>query len=216
MFSQTMTNVRYPLKNNNETNESRITYYDANVDRLMSLYESVSFEDVHAPLLPYLNDDIESVLDIGAGSGRDAAALARRGYEVVAIEPSEQMRHQAMSRHPGKNIKWVDDRLPCISQVGNQRHQFDLVIVSAVMMHLGEQEIPPSLERMFMLLKIGGILYLTLRIGEAIPDREIWCVNPENIKEQAKDIGFDLILFHNSSDELGRPEIKWSTLMFRK
>ncbi len=53
-----------------------------------------------------------AVLDVGAGTGNYAAALAGRGYEVVAVEPSATMRDQA-ENVPG--MHWVDataERLP--------------------------------------------------------------------------------------------------------
>ena len=45
------------------------------------------------------------IVDIGAGTGSYAFFLAEYGYEVIAVEPSETMRNQALS-HPG--IKWID------------------------------------------------------------------------------------------------------------
>ena len=53
-----------------------------------------------------------AVVDVGAGIGNYAAALAGRGYEVVAVEPSATMRDQA-ENVPG--VRWVDataERLP--------------------------------------------------------------------------------------------------------
>jgi ubiquinone/menaquinone biosynthesis C-methylase UbiE len=46
-----------------------------------------------------------AVVDVGAGTGNYAAALAGRGYRVVAVEPSATMRDQAQNV-PG--VRWVD------------------------------------------------------------------------------------------------------------
>jgi ubiquinone/menaquinone biosynthesis C-methylase UbiE len=46
-----------------------------------------------------------AVVDVGAGTGNYAAALAGRGYQVVAVEPSATMRDQA-ENVPG--VRWVD------------------------------------------------------------------------------------------------------------
>jgi ubiquinone/menaquinone biosynthesis C-methylase UbiE len=51
-------------------------------------------------------------VDVGAGTGSYAAALASRGYEVVAVEPSATMRDQAEN---ASGVRWVDavaERLP--------------------------------------------------------------------------------------------------------
>ena len=46
----------------------------------------------------------QSIVDIGAGTGNYANALADLGYKVFAIEPSEIMREQAV---PNGNITWI-------------------------------------------------------------------------------------------------------------
>ena len=42
-----------------------------------------------------------TVIDIGAGAGAPAAALSKRGIDMVAIEPSAAMIAQGRRRHPG-------------------------------------------------------------------------------------------------------------------
>lgn len=61
-------------------------------------------------LLEYIRRDYNLIaLDVGAGSGRDAAWLASLGYEVVAAEPAAGMRIEAQRRHPDPRIRWLDD-----------------------------------------------------------------------------------------------------------
>ncbi|MBB3194015.1 class I SAM-dependent methyltransferase [Roseateles terrae] len=40
------------------------------------------------------------ILDVGAGSGRDTAALRALGMEAVGVEPNEAMRAGAIAAHP--------------------------------------------------------------------------------------------------------------------
>jgi protein-L-isoaspartate O-methyltransferase len=47
-----------------------------------------------------LSDATGTVLDVGAGSGRDAAWFAARGHDVVAVEPTSAMRSEGQHRHP--------------------------------------------------------------------------------------------------------------------
>jgi ubiquinone/menaquinone biosynthesis C-methylase UbiE len=44
------------------------------------------------------------VADIGAGTGSYSNALAKHGYKVIAIEPSEVMREQSI---PDNNVRWL-------------------------------------------------------------------------------------------------------------
>ena len=38
-------------------------------------------------------------LDIGTGTGRDAAWLTSQGFDAIAVEPSTEMRREAQTRH---------------------------------------------------------------------------------------------------------------------
>jgi SAM-dependent methyltransferase len=59
---------------------------------------------------------IDTIVDIGAGTGSYASVLAEAGYQVLAIEPSETMRNQA-TYHP--NIQWLEgsaEKLPLLDR----------------------------------------------------------------------------------------------------
>jgi len=79
--------------------------YDSAATALVPEYERVSFENVHAPVLKWLPQSPAWVLDVGAGSGRDAAWFARKGHNVVAVEPSQQLRTVGEERHKSPAIK---------------------------------------------------------------------------------------------------------------
>ena len=72
-----------------------IAWYDARADALAARYEAVAPEQVHDWLLDLLPSKAAAILDVGAGSGRDAAWLASQGHDVVAVEPSSGMRKGA-------------------------------------------------------------------------------------------------------------------------
>ena len=44
-----------------------------------------------------------AIADVGAGTGNYSCALARRGYTIKAIEPSNVMRSQAET---AKSVEW--------------------------------------------------------------------------------------------------------------
>jgi SAM-dependent methyltransferase len=77
------------------------------------------------------------VLDVGAGAGRDAAWFAVRGWGVVAVEPAEGMRQEALRRHGGDaTIRWLNDRLPGLEAAHRLGLMFDLIWLSAVWQHV--------------------------------------------------------------------------------
>jgi hypothetical protein len=58
-----------------------------------------------------------AALDVGFGSGRDAAWLARSGWRAVAVEPVEALLAGARRLHGERGIYWLDDSLPCLERV---------------------------------------------------------------------------------------------------
>jgi ubiquinone/menaquinone biosynthesis C-methylase UbiE len=55
---------------------STIPHYELNAKMLVDQYESLSFEDVHVGLLGLIPATGATILDVGAGSGRDASWFA--------------------------------------------------------------------------------------------------------------------------------------------
>jgi Tellurite resistance protein TehB len=61
-------------------------WYDAHASDLVGRYEAVDPANLHNWLRGLLPDTPGTVLDIGAGSGRDAAWFSAQGYDVIAVE----------------------------------------------------------------------------------------------------------------------------------
>ncbi|MFD6880629.1 MULTISPECIES: class I SAM-dependent methyltransferase [unclassified Streptomyces] len=96
------------------------------------------FAEVHREVLHLFPSQPCSVLDIGAGSGRDAAALAARGHRVVAAEPTAEPRSLGRRLHSDQKIEWVDDALPRLTTLTARGGRFDLILLTAVWMHLDD------------------------------------------------------------------------------
>ncbi len=122
--------------------------YGREADNLAVQYESITFEQVHAPVLHLLPNPPGRALDIGAGTGRDAAALAARGFSVVAVEPTAELRAHGARIHAGQPITWIDDGLPDLPVLGERAERFDLILLTAVWMHLDEVERERAMARL--------------------------------------------------------------------
>ncbi|MDP1966746.1 MAG: class I SAM-dependent methyltransferase, partial [Reyranella sp.] len=136
--------------------------YSETADRLVEQYESRSFADVHRGLLPLLPAAPARALDIGAGTGRDAAGLAVLGHTVLAVEPTPEMRAHGQRLHSSPAIEWLDDSLPELAQVRarvqNRGERFDLVMMTAVWMHLNEAERLRAMACVAGLVAPGGLM----------------------------------------------------------
>ena len=192
-----------------------VDWYETHADEVVERYESLDFEQVHGWLIDALPSPPATALDIGAGSGRDAAWLARHGYEVVAIEPSAAMRERARKRHASLPITWMDDSLPALPHITRTGLNFDLILLSAVWMHLPETERPRAFRKIINLLRPGGVLAISLRQGPAEPERGIHPVTVAELGQLCRDHGAFIEKTVGDADELGREEVSWIQVVIR-
>ncbi|MFP2201188.1 class I SAM-dependent methyltransferase [Enterobacter ludwigii] len=192
-------------------------FYDDNAERLFADYISLSFNEIFSDVKHFFSDSIETILDVGAGSGRDSAALAEKGYRVVAVEPSERMRSLASSLYNSENITWIDDSLPLLSIVKKINVKYDLILVSAVWMHLTETEQNESLETLCDLLSQKGKIIITLRLGPQEPDRNIKIVSTQYLLNLAATLGLNAdYISPINDDSFKRTQIKWQKIVLSK
>ncbi len=194
-------------------NPSPGSSYDSQAKILSERYESLDFSTVNGWLLPFLPPSCGSALDVGAGSGRDAQGLVDRGFNVVAVEPSSQMRKEGQTRHPDPGILWMDDSLPELKTLASRGPSFDLILLSAVWMHVSPRDRPRAFTNLVSLLKPAGILVMTLRQGPADPDRPMFDTSVEEVEDLARAHGLSYLHSGTEPDRLGRPEITWHHLV---
>lgn len=189
-------------------------YYAQRAELLGQRYGSVTFEEVHGGVLDLLPPAPAKVLDVGAGTGRDAAALARRGYQVVGAEPVRELREVAQRLNPCEDVRWVEDSLPTLSHL---QGPFELVLLSAVWMHLASAEGGKAMERLATLLAPAGLLVVSLRRGVPPSDRVMFDVPAEEVVRDGERAGLGLVrLVEEGADRLGRAEVWWQTVVLRK
>jgi SAM-dependent methyltransferase len=189
-----------------------IDFYNGAAASLARRYDSIAFAAVHRGLLAHLPSPPALILDVGAGSGRDARALAALGYHVIAVEPAAGLRTLGQQASPG--VDWLDDRLPDLRLLHTRTERFDFILCSAVLMSLAPSEIEPSLGAMASLLVPGGKLSVSLRdprAGEGILHRH----DIEHILAGAAKVGLDLLEANAAADQLGRG-LSWRSYLFRK
>ena len=193
--------------------------YAEEADNLFIQYEAISFEESHAPELHLFPKKPSRILDIGAGTGRDAAYLADAGHEVIAVEPTRELREPAALLHPSPRITWVDDCLPDLSSVVNKHQSFDMILLTAVWMHLTKDEREKGMPVLGSLTKPGGLLFLTLRHGPVPPGRRMFDVSAEETISLAKNEGFNLVMDMETkaiSATNKAQGITWSRLAFER
>ncbi|KAB0304454.1 methyltransferase domain-containing protein [Vibrio fortis] len=191
---------------------STIYFYHHNALTLSHQYNSVSFESVHHSWKPYWPLAGDKVLDVGAGSGRDARWMQQQGCEVIAIEPSNALRELG-AKYTGVEVTWINDALPALNRTENLGMRFDLILVSAVWMHLPSSYRERAFRKLSNLLAPNGRLIITLRHGEFDDQRQGYPVSVEELEQLAKNSALQVRHIDESKDQLNRSEVWWQTVV---
>ena len=187
-----------------------IPYYDQHATALTEQYEALAPEAVHHWLIDLMpTGNGLKALDVGAGSGRDAAWLASRGYAVWAVEPSEGMRLQGQQLHATSRITWVEDDLPKLDAITALNQGYDFILLSAVWMHVAPEQRASAFEALVQLLGLNGILAITLRCGPTPAERAMYEVSEQEVRHLADRFGVKVLRCVTAPDQSGRSEISW-------
>jgi protein-L-isoaspartate O-methyltransferase len=190
--------------------------YHDNAVSLAEQYESIGFEDVHRDVLHWFPGTCCNVLDVGAGSGRDAAALALKGHLVVAVEPVEGLRNEGKKRHPLPNLEWIDDCLPELHATRQRNQGFGLILLTAVWMHLPAEERRDAMQVLSELILPAGRMIMTLRHGPVPEGRQMFDVSAQETIDLAGNFGLKHRYSGQRQDMFDRGDVSWSLVVLEK
>ena len=192
------------------------SYYNRNAKQLFDKYQSMDPEKVHASWLKHLPPKPGLALDVGGGSGRDAVWLAQKGWNVIAAEPAEALLELGQKATQDYSVTWVDDCLPGLAKLQQYRHQFSLILVSGVLMHMSHQHRVDSLETLVDLMADNSVLVVTLRQGPDSEGRKFYQVPANEIVQFAEKKSLQVEVSNTLSDELKRDGVTWQTIIIEK
>jgi SAM-dependent methyltransferase len=191
--------------------------YAEQAEGLVKQYESVVFGETHRLILHLIPTTASRVLDIGAGTGRDAAGFAALGHHVVAVEPTIEMRTRGMALHPSPRIEWLDDSLPDLAHLMSRRERFDVVMLTAVWMHLDAAQRQRAMPNVASLVQPGGVLIMSLRYGPVPTGRRMFAVSADETVRLVAAEGLQLVLRREGlAPRPGQPGVTWTRLAFAR
>lgn len=190
-----------------------IEYYDERAAILFDRYQSVPFERVHGDLLGFLPAGGAMCLDIGAGSGRDAAYLAERGCSVTAVEPSAELRNRAAHTHSSLPIRWIDDTLPPLHEVLKEGSKYDFILISAVWMHIPPDRREEAIKVVRQLVRPNGLVVISIRSTRVEDGRVFFGIKPDELPELAARYGFEVSMIASLGEDVYGRDVKWTKYM---
>jgi SAM-dependent methyltransferase len=137
-------------------------FYDENAESFVAQTRDVDMAELRGRFmaaLPGRLDGPARILDAGSGSGRDALAFRRAGYDVSAFDASQAM-VEATRAHAGVPARWMrfEDFV--------WDHPFEGIWACASLLHVADADLAGVLDRLVAHLVRGGVLYLSFKRGE--------------------------------------------------
>lgn len=186
---------------------------------LLERYESFPSETVHAHWRAWIPSAPSDVLDLGAGTGRDAAWFVSLGHRVLAVEPTDALREGAQRLHPEAEITWLKDTLPDLRTVVQRQARYDVIMLNAVWMHLDEDERARGFETLVSLMAPGARLFMSQRHGPIPQGRRMFEVSGDETIGRANAHGLRTLHHERSGSILGENQkrgVEWTCLVFEK
>jgi len=146
------------MREKSEQKSSTIEYYNKNAEAFVNRTLDIDMLELY----PKFTDLLPSggkILDAGCGSGRDARYFLRQGFEVVAIDASEEMVKfaSALTGQAAVQMKFEDMSF---------RNEFDGVWASASLLHIERTDLSDILATLISSLRPKGHLYISMREGQ--------------------------------------------------
>lgn len=201
-------------------NDISIIAYNQQAEKLADLYNTMSSPAVLPglePLLPECDGTTRmNALDIGCGTGRDAVWLAEKGFNVVAFDAAADMIRVAEDRKSHPAVQYMVDTLPHMRDVMALDREFNVMVMSAVWMHLSPEARKTTMRAMWDMAAPGALVYMSLRHGPSPDDRPMYKVSAGEVKRLAANVGFKTTILGDDTDRQGRQGVWWDYMTLRR
>ena len=193
--------------------DETIQYYNQNAELFINTTQNVSFSSVQSKFLDKLPINA-SILDFGCGSGRDTKYFLEQGYQVEAIDGSEELCKLA-SIFTGIEVKQM------FFEEFEEYKKYDGIWACSSILHLSYVKLLEVIKKMVAALKENGIIYTSFKYGnfEGMRNGRYFTDMTEERFKMFLESVEDLTIEESwiSSDvRPGRSEEKWLNMILRK
>jgi len=189
-----------------------IDYYNKHAEEFTTSTFEVDMKSLYQPFLAELPEGAR-ILDVGCGSGRDTLAFKNKGYQVDAIDYSEELVKKA-TRLTGIPIK-----LKSFYEVDDYE-AYDGIWACASLLHCERSRLAEVLEKMVQALKPNGVIYMSFKYGDSDREkdgREFTDLNEQQAQELLAQFDqVSLVQQWITVDKRPEREEQWLNLLLKK
>ena len=190
-----------------------IQYYQQNAEQFSRETRSVDFSQNQDKFMNKLKKN-DTILDFGCGSGRDTKCFLEHGFQVEAVDGSEELCRLA-GEFTGIKVKHL------LFQELAEKDKYDGIWACSSILHLPKQELIEVIQKMSLALKSKGIIYTSFKYGTFEGERngryftDMTEDSFEEILQTTKELQIEE-QWITSDVRPGRGNEKWLNLILRK
>jgi len=198
-----------------------LKHYIDNAAALVTRYEDADVKQLQHELAEAFPSGTE-LLELGCGSGRDAAFLLGKGFDVTVIDGCQAMLDHAVRLHPELQERMHLLKLP--GPIPFPDADFDGVYAIAVLMHLDAEGTRAVLREVTRVLKENGRLFFSVSLhrddvgenGRDTKGRRFTSLAQDEWVEMCESLGLRALSIREEEDGLGRADVRWGSFLFEK
>ena len=192
--------------------DRNIAYYRNNAEAYAESTLGAEMSGIYSHFLPLLPRN-GTILDLGCGSGRDAACFISQGFKVTAVDGSAELCRIA-ERNAGISVRcMLFEELDYIDA-------FDGVWACASLLHAGIGSLPDIFNRINAALRAGGYFYSSFKYGRGMREqggRIFTYLDEAGFRSLADEAGFACTDIFISADACkGREAERWLNAVVKK
>ncbi len=139
--------------------DNTLKYYAKNTEEFIASTLEADMSETQEKFLSFLPKGAH-ILDLGCGSGRDSLCFLQKGFQVTAVDGSEELAKFA-GELIGQEVVVADFKDLVLPEAS-----FDAIWASASLLHVHSEDLPGILAKVIDWAKPGAIFYMSFKYGD--------------------------------------------------